>query len=159
MSVNIFLLELNEEVNATKANKLSKKKQILRREKYRSIINEGEKECPVAISKDTGKITVKQSKSRNLLERLRDHEDNVLRFMVESLVPFTNNQGESDIRMFKVQQKISGCFRTMDGSVNFCKVRSYLSTCAKNGVSVTEALELLFKHEMPDFIRELSNTS
>ena len=154
-----FLLNLNEEVNATRKNKLSKKKKELRRAKYQSILKKGNKECPAAISKDTGKITVKQSKSRNLLERLQEHEDNVLRFMVESLVPFTNNQGERDIRMFKVQQKISGCFRTMDGAVNFCKVRSYLSTCAKNGVSATEALELLFNRQMPDFVREQSAAS
>ena len=55
--------------------------------------------------------------------------------------------------MFKVQQKISGCFRSMDGAVNFCKVKSYLSTCQKHGISATEALELLFDRKMPDFVQ------
>ncbi len=53
----------------------------------------------------------KQSKSRNLLDRLIKFEEDVLRFMKESLVPFTNNVAENDLRMTKVQQKISGCFR------------------------------------------------
>ena len=67
----------------------------------------------------------KRTKARNLLERLRDHEDDVLRFMDVIHVPFTNNQGERDIRMTKVQQKISGCFRSIDGAETFCRIRSY----------------------------------
>ncbi|MBC8550804.1 MAG: transposase, partial [Candidatus Brocadiales bacterium] len=67
-------------------------------------------------------------------------------------VPFTNNLGERDIRMTKVQQKISGCFRSMDGAKIFCRVRSYLSTCRKQDVSSTQALSLLFQGKLPDFI-------
>jgi len=58
---------------------------------------------------------LKRSKARNLLERLRDFESDVLRFMTVESVPFTNDQGENDLRMTKVQQKISGCFRSMEG--------------------------------------------
>jgi hypothetical protein len=65
---------------------------------------------------------LKRSKARNLLERLREYEDDVLRFLGDPRVPFTNNQGERDIRMLKVQQKISGCFRSADGARIFCRV-------------------------------------
>ena len=154
-----FLIALNEEVNAAQKNKLSPQKVVKRKKEYYKILKYGNKECPELIAEDTDKRKAKQNKSRNLLERLQEHADNVLRFMVESLVPFTNNQGERDIRMFKVQQKISGCFRSMDGASNFCKIRSYLSTCDKNGVSATEALTLLFNRKMPDFVQARLNGS
>ena len=68
-------------------------------------------------------------------------------------VPFTNNQGENDLRMTKVQQKISGCFRSMDGAYIFCRVRAYLITCRKHGIAATVALEALFKGELPVFVQ------
>jgi transposase len=74
-------------------------------------------------------------------------------FMKVSVVSFTNNQGENDLRMTKVQQKISGCFRSIEGAQIFCRVRAYLVTCRKNGVSPTEALRLLFQGELPAFIK------
>ena len=67
-------------------------------------------------------------------------------------VSFTNNQGENDLRMTKVQQKNSGWFRSMDGAKIFCRVRSYLSTCRKQGISASEALSLLFQGKNPDFM-------
>ena len=96
---------------------------------------------------------VKRTKARNLLERLRKYEDDVLRFMDNKNVPFTNNLAENDIRMTKVQQKISGCFRSLDGARIFCRVRSYLSTCRKQGVNLSQALKMLFHGELPDFVR------
>jgi len=68
------------------------------------------------------------------------------------IVPFTNNRGENDIRMTKVQQKISGCFRSMDGARIFCRIRGYLSTCRKQGVKSSQALEFLFSGKKPDFL-------
>ena len=80
--------------------------------KYRAILKAGAKGCPLA-EKAVGKRgRTKQSKSRNLLTRLTDFEHDVLRFAEDPEVPFTNNPGENDIRMTKVQQKISGCFRS-----------------------------------------------
>ncbi len=96
---------------------------------------------------------LKRTKARNLLERLRNFEEDVLRFMVVKEAPFTNNQGERDLRMIKVHQKVSGCFRSEMGAKFFCRIRSYLSTCRKNGVTSSEALRLLFQGKMPAFVQ------
>ena len=83
-----------------------------------------------------------------------DDENETLRFMDDKIVSFTNNQGEKDIRMTKVQQKISGCFCSMKGAAIFCRVRSYLSTCKKHGVRASEALRLLFEGKQPEFLNK-----
>ena len=126
------------------------------RQKYRNLLEKAETECPPP---DEGlrkgkRGRLKRSKARNLLERLRNFEQDVLRFMDVPFVPFTNNQGENDLRMTKVQQKISGCFRAMAGAKIFCRVRGYLSTCRKQGLSATEALNLLFEGKDPAFMDE-----
>ena len=118
------------------------------RTRYRTILTLGEKECELA--KDGGKQ--KRTKPQNLLIRLREHEESVLRFLEDPAIPFTNNLAENALRMAKVQQKISGCFRTMEGAKFFCRIRSYISTCMKNGVSPAEALGVLFNGNLPDFI-------
>jgi transposase len=69
-------------------------------------------------------------------------------------VPFTNNQGENDIRMTKAHQKILGCFSSKQGTEMFCLLRSYLSTCRKQSVSASFTLELLFKNQLPDIFIE-----
>ena len=76
-----------------------------------------------------------------------------LRFLEDPTVPFTNNQGENDIRMTKVQQKISDCFRSIEEANVFCLVRSYLSTCRKNGIDPSEALKPLFDGKSPSFMK------
>jgi len=121
---------------------------------YRNLLKQAESECPPPDeARKTGQRgRVKRSKARNLLERLQLYEQDVLRFMTNPVVPFTNNQGENDIRMTKVHQKISGCFRSQEGADIFCRVRSYLSTCRKNNVSASQALTLLFDGKLPDFI-------
>jgi len=124
-------------------------------EQYRTLLKQASLECPpppFSEIKPGQRGRAKRSKSRNLLERLINYEQETLRFMTDARVPFTNNQGENDIRMTKVHQKISGCFRSQDGANIFCRVRSYLSTCRKNNVSASDALELLFDGKLPDFI-------
>jgi transposase len=147
-----FLVALNTQVEKD-GGVLSREDQEKARKAYRKLLKQGEKECPAAPEKPPGKRgRTAQTKSRNLLERLRDYEDDVLRFMTDQDVPFTNNQAERDLRMTKVQQKISGCFRSSEGAKIFCRIRSYLSTGEKNGVSSAEALNLLFQGKIPDFI-------
>ncbi len=92
------------------------------RGKYRDLLEKAQLECPPpdeSQRKKGQRSRLKRSKSRSLLERLIEYETETLRFMDNPVVPFTNNQGENDLRMTKVQQKISGCFRSMDGGSNF----------------------------------------
>lgn len=123
------------------------------RQRFRLILKNGEAECPPPdLANRKGKRgRVKRTKARNLLERLLKFEDDALRFMDNIIVPFTNNLAENDIRMTKVQQKISGCFRSMEGAKYFCRIRGYLSTCRKQAVNVSQALRMLFRGELPVF--------
>src|SRR5207247_10384180 len=124
--------------------------------RYRNILTRADRECPARPAKhpETNRRAA-QSKSRNLLERLRDFETETLRFMTDPLVPFTNNQCENDLRMTKVQQKISGCFRSFEGAQIFCRVRSFLSTCRKHDIQSTEALQALFEGRLSEIISRL----
>ncbi len=127
-----LLREINQSVEDA-SGVLTRYKAQQYRKKYRCLLKKGGIKCP-APEPPKGKPKrgrIKRSKARNLLERLIDYEDDVLRFMGNSIVPFTNNQGENDIRMTQVQQKISGCFRSAEGAKIFCRVRGYLSTCRK----------------------------
>lgn len=148
-----FLLETNKEVEES-GGRLPYKKVKERLLAYRAILNKAQIECPAPPPKKKGKKgRVAKSKSRNLLERLIDYETEVLRFMVNLEVAFTNNLAERDIRMTKVHQKISGCFRSESGAEIFCGVRSYLSSCRKQGISASTALQLLFSGHLPDIFK------
>jgi transposase len=82
----------------------------------------------------------KQTPAKNLLDRLDKHRDSVLLFMRDLRVPFDNNQSERDLRMAKLQQKISGCFRSADGAAAFCRIRAYISTLRKQDLPILAAL-------------------
>lgn len=129
------------------------------RKRYRKLLAEAESECPAPddTRRPGSRGRLPRSKARNLLERLRNYENDVLRFLDEPEVPFSNNQAENDIRMTKVQQKISGCFRSWEGAKIFCRVRGYLSTCRKQGITATEALTLLFEGKSPEFMSSSKN--
>jgi transposase len=114
------------------------------RARYDTLIAQGLRNNPRQRGSPRVQGRVKQSKVRNLLERLRDHADSVLLFMYDFAVPFTNNLAERDLRMSKVKMKISGCFRSPDGANIYCRIRSYLSTASKNGITIFNAIVAAF---------------
>lgn len=108
---------------------------------YDAIVTNGLDETPPPEPQPAGKRgRPKRTKARCLVERFDKHKDAMLRFIHDFKVPFDNNLAERDIRMLKVQQKVSGCFRSQAGAEQFCKLRSYTSTIRKQGLSVWQAL-------------------
>ena len=105
---------------------------------------------PIYKPKDKGRQA--RRKGHNLLLRLKNYKADVLRFMSEAEIPFTNNQAERDLRMMKVKQKISGGFRTNDGAEVFVRIRSYISTLKKQNLGVFESIKLAMSGQLPVFI-------
>lgn len=95
-------------------------------------------ENPQAKRKRRGKP--RRRAGHNLLLRLQGHKDDALRFLTNPDVPFTNNQAERDIRMMKLRQKISGCFRAEAGASTFATLRTVLSTARKQGWNILDTL-------------------
>ena len=95
----------------------------------------------------------KKTKARNLAERIAKYRTAILAFVYDFNVPFDNNLAERDLRMLKVQQKISGCFRSHQGAEDFCAIRSYISTLRKQNLDVWTALNSLFTETLvePDY--------
>jgi transposase len=113
-------------------------------QRYQALLTQGLAHNPAAAAVPGQRGRRKQSKARNLLLRLQQRQVEVLRFMTDFRVPFDNNLAERDLRMMKVQQKISGCFRAVAGAEAFCRIRSYVSTVRKHGRNVLAALEQVF---------------
>ena len=112
---------------------------------YSHILREGLKEIPPVHQGEKKRGRPKQHPAKNLFDRLRDFKRETLAFMYDFTVNFTNNRAEQDIRMIKVKQKISGCFRSHQGSKMFLRSRGYISTARKNAINPLEALTNAFK--------------
>jgi transposase len=118
--------------------------------RYDAILRLGEKENPFShgrlVATKTLTLTHKRgrrahSKARNLLNRMQFYKQDILRFMDDAEVPFDNNLAERDIRMSKIQQKISGGFRSDQGSAAFNRIRSYIATAIKQKIPVLKAIQ------------------
>jgi transposase len=110
--------------------------------RYDAIMARGFKEYPppVKINGPKKRGRRKQAFDKNILDRFSQHKDKILRFLFNLSVPFDNNQAERDIRMLKVQQKISGCFRSFSGAQYFSRVRGYISTMKKQRFNIMDVL-------------------
>lgn len=107
---------------------------------YRKILLEGELKNLDPPSRTGSRSRFKKTKAQNLLARLRSYQNSILAFLRDPQLPFTNNQAEQDIRMVKVQQKISGSFRTFTGAKLFARIRSYISTVRKQKLNALKQI-------------------
>jgi transposase len=105
------------------------------------VLDQGDQAHPRANAPPGTRGRCKQSAARNLLDRLRTYQQAFLCFLEDLRVDFDNKQAERDLRMVKVQQKVSGCFRSLSGAQGFARIRGYLSTLRKQGMPMLTALE------------------
>lgn len=117
--------------------------------RYRNILTRGEKELPEIPAKPNGQRgKMAKSDAHNLWERLKKHEQAVLLFAKEGHVSFTNNRAERDLRMSKVKQKVSGCFRSIEYARAYCRISSYLQTMTNKGHNPLIAIQMALAGEI-----------
>lgn len=146
MDMARLLVKASHRVNETQAALSLPEQQILASH-YIRLLEEGEALNPRKVA-DKGQA--QQSHATRLLRRLREFNDQVLRFASDPTVPFTNNIAEQTVRMPKVKLKIAGCFRTLAGARGFAAIRSYLSTLQKQNRNLVESLILALRGSAPN---------
>jgi transposase len=120
-------------------------------QRYRNILTRGERELPPLPVRQNGKRgRIAKSDAHNLWERLKAHESAVLLFARDPHVAFTNNRAERDLRMSKVKQKVSGCFRKPQYAQAYCRISSYLQTMANRGYNPLVAIQLALSGQLDD---------
>ena len=144
-----LLLEGKHRVDLAKAagrTKLSRGLLHKIQSRYEVFVGQGLRANPPPrrVSGGPSRGRIKKSKARNLAERLQRYRVETLRYLSDFSVPYDNNLAERDLRMMKVQQKISGTYRSATGAMGFCRIRSLISTVKKQGASVIAALSLIF---------------
>lgn len=112
--------------------------------RYDEIVRRGFAANPFTPPKEKKRGRVGKTPPLDLLTRLRDYRTETLAFMYDFRVPFDNNAAERDVRMIKVKQKVSGCFRTFEGAERFARIRGYISTARKNSENIFEAIRTAF---------------
>ena len=136
-------------VSQRKRKKLNRREYSNLHKRYRNILTRGEKELPAIPARQNGKRgRIAKSDAHNLWERLKEHENAVLLFAKESHVSFTNNRAERDLRMSKVKQKVSGCFRQREYAAAYCRISSYLQTMANSGYNPLVAIQLALSGQL-----------
>jgi len=144
-----LLQETCIKVSKSTEKKLTDKDLLNLQKRYRNILTRGAKELPVIPPKPSGKRgKLAKSDAHNLLERLQAHEASVLLFAKDPHVSFTNNRAERDLRMAKVKQKMSGCFRTEVYAKAYCRISSYLQTMANKGYNPLIAIQMALAGEL-----------
>ena len=111
---------------------------------YKKIIDHAFRVNP---DRDPKRKRKKRTKAQNLLLRLQEYREQALSFMYDFRVPFDNNLAERDVRMVKIQQKISGCFRSTHGADMFCRIRSYISSAKKQGHNILNTLHFALEYK------------
>ncbi len=138
-----LLQETCQNVSQSRDKKLSDKQYANLQKRYRNILTRGEKQLPPIPPKPSGKRgKLAKSDAHNLWERLKAHETAVLLFAKHAHVSFTNNRAEQDLRMAKVKQKVSGCFRTEQYAHAYCRISSYLQTMSNKGHNPLIAIQM-----------------
>jgi transposase len=144
-----LLQETCIKVSKSEEKKLTDKDLVNLQKRYRNSLTRGAKELPVIPPKPSGKRgKLAKSDAHNLLERLQTHEASVLLFAKDPQVSFTNNRAERDLRMAKVKQKVSGCFRTEVYAKAYCRISSYLQTMANKGYNPLIAIQMALAGEL-----------
>ena len=118
------------------------------RARYHTLFASGLAANPPPVRRPGQRGRLQQSPARNLLERLLLRHEEVLAFLEDLTIPFDNNQAERDLRTLKVQQKVSGCFRSEAGAEAVMRLRSYLSTLRKQGHLLLDALRTVFAGQL-----------
>lgn len=143
-----LLQETCKEVSKNTEKCLNDKAFVNLQKRYRNILTRAEKELPVIPPKSSDKRgKLAKSDAHNLWERLKIHEAAVLLFAKDPHVSFTNNRAERDLRMSKVKQKVSGCFRASEYAHAYCRISSYLQSMANKGYNPLIAIQIALAGE------------